>query len=119
EILSRIERLVGAYLNAARFGQDSLEQAYRTNSQGSGGLHGWIPVFSSGVEPEARSTIDAFGASVDGYELFPFNSAAIRELSREGCNQAGRLVYNPRFVIQNVMNKVLVHRDLFEKGHFP
>src|SRR5207245_3283269 len=30
EILSRIERLVGAYLNAVRFSKDGVEQAYRT-----------------------------------------------------------------------------------------
>ena len=119
EILSRIERLVGAYLNAARFGQDSLEQAYRGGNPAAENLQDWIPTFSSRVEPEARSTLDAFGASLDGYELFPFNAAAIRELSREGCSPAGRLVYNPRFVIQNVINKVLDHRVLFEESQFP
>jgi hypothetical protein len=119
EILARIERLVGAYLNAARFGQDSLKRAYRTSGQAAEDLHGWIPSFSSHVEPEARSTLDAFGTSVDGYELFPFNGPAIRELSREGCSPAGRLVYNPRFVIQNVINKVLDYRVLFEKDEFP
>jgi len=119
EMLARIERLVGAYLNAARFGQDALEHAYDDKNRESKDLHDWIPSFSSRVEPEARTTLDAFGASADGYELFPFNHAAIRELSREGCLQAGRLVYNPRFVIQNVINKVLNHRLLFEQGDFP
>lgn len=119
EILSRIERLVGAYLNAARFGQDSLERAYKTKSQDTENLENWIPVFSQDVEPEARSTLDAFGASRDGYDLFPFNQAVIRELSREGCIHGGRLVYIPRFAIQNVINKVLDHRQLFAEGHFP
>ena len=119
EIYSRIERLVGAYLNAARFGQESLEHAYKTKSGDAETLEQWIPVFSQHVEPEARATLDAFGATSDGYELFPLNQAAIRELSREGCIQGGRLVYIPRFVIQNVINKVLDHRHLFAEDHFP
>jgi hypothetical protein len=119
EILLRIERLVGAYLNAARVGEDTLERAYAASDTTSEALHGWVPAFSSDVESEVRSTLDAFGTSLDGYELFPFNGAAVRELSHEGSIQAGRLVYNPRFVIQNVLNKVLGHRDLFEAGNFP
>jgi hypothetical protein len=119
EMLGRIERLVGAYLNAARSGQAVLERAYERKSANSTDPDDWIPVFSSRVEPEARATLDTFGKSIDGYELFPFNREAVRELSREGCLLAGRLVYNPRFVIQNVINKVLNHRTLFEEANFP
>ena len=79
----------------------------------------WVPGFRADVEPEARATLDAFDKSVDEYELFPFNQSAIRELSLEGCVLANRLIYNPRFVIQNVLNKVLAQRDLFQEGNFP
>src|SRR5437867_9269153 len=65
EIHSRIARLVGAYLNAARFGQEALESAYNANTD-SRDLHAWIPNFSSRVEPESRATLDAFGASTNG-----------------------------------------------------
>ena len=117
EIFLRIEQLVGAYLNAARLGQGSLERAFQSHqSQPS---EDWIPNFHAAVEHDARSTLDDFGKSSAGYELFPFNQAAIRELSRDGCVQAGRLVYNPRFVIQNVIYTVLNQRDLFEQGQFP
>lgn len=117
EIFLRIEELVGAYLNAARVGQQSLERAFETHhSQPS---EDWIPIFQAAVEQDARATLDDFGKSSAGYELFPFNRPAIRELSRDGCVEAGRLVYNPRFVIQNVIYTVLNQRDLFEQGQFP
>jgi hypothetical protein len=119
ELFSRIERLVGAYLNAARQGQTALEQAYHTHRQQADGSGVWIPKFVANVEQEARATLEDFGTSVDQYELFPFNRDAIRELSREGSVRAGQPVYNPRFVIQNVINRVLSHRDLFEAGQFP
>jgi hypothetical protein len=119
EMLARIERLIGAYLNAARCGQPALEQAYGSARARTRGSDPWIPVFKAKIEPEARATLDEFGVSQDHYEFFPFNEAAIRELSREGCVQHGHLVYNPRFVIQNVINRVLAHRDLFEQGQFP
>jgi hypothetical protein len=119
EMLGRIERLIGAYLNAARCGQTVLEQAYNSARTRRRGSDPWIPVFKAKIESDARATLDEFGLSQDRYEFFPFNQAAIRGLSREGCVQHGHLVYNPRFVIQNIINRVLAHRDLFEQGQFP
>lgn len=118
EIHAKIAGLVAAYLNAARLGQSSVEAAYRDDISSTGDLNSWIPVFRADVEPEAKMTLESFGA-VGEYELFPFNQDAIRELSREGSVQGNRLVYNPRFVIQNVINKVLVHREAFTAGQFP
>jgi hypothetical protein len=71
------------------------------------------------VDEEAQKVLDSFNISMDGYALFPFNQPAIRELSRDGSQQAGQLVYNPRFVIQNVLKKVLKHRQDFETDNFP
>ncbi len=120
ELFSRIEKLVGAYLNAARNGQAALEHAYHSHREQPDLSGVWIPKFVATVEPEARATVEDFGTSPDQYELFPFNREAIRELSREGSvGAAGHLVYNPRYVIQNVINRVLSHRDLFETGQFP
>lgn len=118
EIVGRIQRLVGAYLNAARCGQSRLEEAY-AQSSGAELSKEWVPAFGASVESETRAALEAFGSSLDEYELFPFNASAIDELAREGCLQANRLVYNPRFVIQNVINKVLVHRELFANDGFP
>ena len=119
DIHKRIERLVGAYLNAARCGQKRLEKAYESSQLAGKRSAAWVPVFAAQLEHDARATLGEFGRSTDGYEYFPFNQFAIRELSREGCVQSGRFIYNPRFVIQNVINKVLSHRDLFEAGQFP
>ena len=87
EILAHIERLVGAYLNAARLGQNTLERAWK-NANWS---EKWIPRFEASVEHDARATLDEFGSSEDKYDLFPFDVQAIRELSRGGCIQNGHL----------------------------
>jgi hypothetical protein len=119
EILDRIERLVGAYLNAARLGRAALERAHASGASAFGDPRAWIPRFERNVEPEERATLEAFGSCSGGHELFPFNRGAIYQLAREGCMQDGRLVYNPRFVIQNIIRTVLVLRELFEQGTFP
>src|SRR6185436_2902699 len=61
EILSRIECLVSAYLNAARLGQAAIEKAYRNRAREAHDLRDWIPTFSPRIEPEPRTTLDAFG----------------------------------------------------------
>lgn len=119
EIFDKIESLVGAYLNAARLGQDRLEEAYKREPLSTRSQQSWVPTFESGVDEAAQRTVDSFGNTDRGYSLFPFNRAAIRELSRDGSLQAGQLVYNPRFVIQNVLRKVLKHRLDFETDNFP
>jgi hypothetical protein len=118
DIFIRVERLVGAYLNAARIGQDKLKEAY-SSRDASGTLRSWIPIFNKQLETETRTTLDAFGKSLDGYELFPLNQNALRQLAREGCIRNNNFVYNPRFIIQNVLNAVLVYRALFESEKFP
>jgi hypothetical protein len=112
-IIDRVCRLVGAYLNAARLGQQTLrERAEGGNSE--------IPVAGlEGIEDENRVVLDAFGHSEDGYPLFPFNRGAIRQLCLQGSVRANRMVFNPRNVINNVLGKVLPHRDLFARGQFP
>ncbi|WP_437763393.1 protein DpdH [Sorangium sp. So ce281] len=119
QILARIERLVGAYLNAARLGQQTIQRDYDARQSDQGNSRDWIPRFLANVEPETRMTVNAFGSSPDGYELFPLNREAIRQLAHEGCVKDGRVVHNPRYVIQNILNKVLGQRELFERGEFP
>jgi hypothetical protein len=116
DIFARVERLVGAYLNAARLGQTSLERAFKQRERRA---ESWIPRFAIRLEADAAATLEAFGSSQDGYELFPLNRTALRQLAREGCVRNGLLVYNPRFIIQNVINVTLTHRALFETGRFP
>lgn len=115
-IIDRVTRLVGAYLNAARQGQQTLRDAYRNAEDG----HSWIPVAGwDGIEDETRALLEAFGYSEDDYPLFPFNRGAIRQLCLQGSLRAKQLVFNPRNVINNVLGKILPHRDLFALGLFP
>ena len=85
EILARIEKLVGAYLNAARNGQARLEEAYKEATEQKASRRGWVPAFEAPLDNSTELTLKDFDTSEDGYELFPFNKAAIRELSLEGC----------------------------------
>lgn len=115
-IIDRVTRLVGAYLNAARLGQQTLRNAYRDAEEGSG----WIPVAGrDGIEDETQGLLAAFGHTEDGYALFPFNRGAIRQLCLQGSLRANQLVFNPRNVINNVLGKVLPLRDMFAQGRFP
>ena len=74
EILARIEKLVGAYLNAARNGQKQLEEAYNeAAAKQKASSRGWVPVFEATLDGAAEITLKEFDISEDGYELFPFN----------------------------------------------
>lgn len=118
EILARIEQLVGAYLNAARVGQEALRAAFRAGS--SEDHSDWIPMVDiDALEPEVRLMAEAFGRSADGYPLFPFNSGAVVQLSARGSKDSDGLLFNPRHVINNVLTKVLAERLAFEEGTFP
>jgi hypothetical protein len=120
EILERIEKLVGAYLNAARIGQDVLDAAYHESSEdGSGSLTKWLPEFNPDISFDSRKIVEKFNITSDGYRLFPFNRAAIRELAYEGCVKNDKLIFNPRFVISRVLNRVLKNRGAFEADEFP
>lgn len=115
-IIDRVTRLVGAYLNAARLGQEALRAAYR----GAAARTDWITVAGRDeFDDETEALLEAFGYSEDGYPLFPFNRGAIRQLCLQGSLRANQLVFNPRNVINNVLGRVLPHRDLFAKGRFP
>lgn len=119
EILARVERMVGAYLNAARVGNERLARAFATVHEADS--KEWVPrVDDDTLEPEERRIVDTFGRSVDGYPLFPFNRLAIEQLARRGCLDVNqRLVYNPRLAINSVLLPVLQERTTFSAGRFP
>ena len=116
DTLKRIERFVGAYLNATRLGRKRLEDAYHSEVDNS---KKWIPSFEAGLEPGDLAILEAFGRSPDGYWLFPFNSQAIRTFAREASGHDGHVDYNPRFIIRLVIDRVLRCRDDFVRGDFP
>lgn len=119
EITNRIERLVGAYLNAARIGHKKLLNTFSRRDQR--GMKDWIPTVDlSSLEPDARSVAEAFGSTPNGYPLFPFCSPAVRQLAlQRSVDSKSQLVLNPRYVINNILRPVLKERSAFQRGEFP
>ena len=116
DIHRRVVELVGAYLNAARVGQQGLRDAFLAADD----KDHWVPVEDGrDLEDETKVVLKAFGDSEAGYPLFPFNREAVRQLTEQGSRKDGALVFNPRNVINNVLGKVLRERRAFERGRFP
>jgi hypothetical protein len=116
EVNHRARNLVGAYLNAARVGIDKIKRA-AANAE-SLADRAWIPTFGR-LDDAAELVSQAFGTTDLGYPLFPFNAAAIEQLLKEGKLRDGKVVYNPRYIINNILRKVLDWRKAFESNHFP
>ena len=120
EVLSRTKRLVSSYLNAARHGEDALKAFYRDAS--SAPFHSNKPkaveIYSEG-NGEHESLLEAFG-TIKNVPLFPFTESAIECLARSTLASGNALVFNPRFVIKNVIREVLINgRDAYLAGQFP
>ncbi len=116
DIHRRVVELVGAYLNAARVGQQGLRDAFAA----AGDSTDWVPCIDGrDLEDETKAVLHAFGDSAAGYPLFPFNREAVRQLAEQGSRKGGALVFNPRNVINNVLGRVLRERRAFERGRFP
>ena len=117
--LDAIVRLVGGYLNAARFGQERLNEMFDKRDPAD---PRWQPRFdiSESLEPQDRSALTAFGESEPGISLFPFNREMIVEVATKRFTQDGRIRFNPRDVINHIVRKVLGdYRSAFERGAFP
>jgi len=120
EVLSRTKRLVASYLNAARHGEATLKAIFHeVELGGSTGDQRWVvPIFSEGSD-EHETVLDAFG-KVLGVPLFPFTEDAIECLARSTLMAGNALVFNPRFVIKNVIRDVLLAgRDAYLRRQFP
>ncbi|MGE3668515.1 MAG: protein DpdH [Polyangiaceae bacterium] len=116
DIHRRVVELVGAYLNAARVGQQGLRDALAAAGESTE----WVPcVDGEDLEDETKAVLQAFGDSAAGHPLFPFNREAIHQLTEQGSQKAGAVVFNPRNVINNVLGRVLKERHTFERGRFP
>ncbi|MDA1017799.1 MAG: hypothetical protein O3A00_25495, partial [Planctomycetota bacterium] len=109
---------VGAYLNAARFGSDALKQRRSETDDEQ-----WPPHFGNDGEMDAedRQRLDAFGRSQSGWPLFPFNEAAVRQLSDIHLRDAEqRLRLNPRTIINHLLIRVLRdYRSAWLDNKFP
>lgn len=120
ETLSRTKSLVASYLNAARYGEVGLKKYYQQDfvAAGSGDAR-WIPpVYSIGSEEDGK-VLQAFGY-IGEVPLFPFTEAAIEYFARGTLTSGNALVFNPRFVIKNVIREILMAgREAFVNKQFP
>ncbi len=116
-VVSEIEDMVGAYLNAARWGKDNLDEKYRNNR----GESDWVGVYNdAGIDDEEDKILRKFGKSLSGFPLFPFNRNAITILANSYLrDRTGTLVFTPRELINQIIRPTLLQRDLYEQRLFP
>jgi hypothetical protein len=117
DVLVRTVELAGAYLNAARWGEESLMRQYEQGiNNNEADLTAWISIFED--EPDDR--LGAFGTSNRGVPLVPYNREAITELAKRHLRAAGQLRFNPRKIINFILRDILLGGlDAFEQGGFP
>jgi hypothetical protein len=121
DILARTVSLVGAYLNAARWGEEALKIKYNASlDNSSAGLTDWIETYKYEDEtPEEADLREAFGTSREGIPLFPFNEKSIDFLAEAYLQEGSKLIYNPRKVIDNILRETLKFREEYLGGAFP
>lgn len=121
KVLHYTIQLVGAYLNAARHGQEKLAEMFaQSKSNTTEELTSWITPFKDeNTSAEDWEILQAFGQSDQGFWLFPFNRDAINVFAKAYMSFGGKLTFNPRYVISYILREVLLRRDLYEKCSFP
>jgi len=120
EVLRRIRLVVASYVNAARHGEAYLKNYYsQLNVSKKGERNDMaVPIYSDGTD-EFEDILEHFGR-VSEIPLFPFTEAAIECLARPSLTSGNELVFNPRFVIKNVIREVLIlGREAFVEEQFP
>lgn len=119
EIANDVVNMVGAYLNAARWGDDGLRTRFDRYGK-SESLTDWLPPWlDEDQTDEEHEALNAFGYSANGHPLFPFNSSAIEQLAQRHLTETGKLVLNPRRVINEILRESLLMRGAFLSGAFP
>jgi len=120
EVLRRTRLLVSSYLNAARYGETELKHHYKKicdEARGNGNSSSF-PVYSDDSDND-EEPLKSFGYE-GNVPLFPFTEAAIECLARSTLTSGNALVFNPRFIIKNVIREVLVAgREAFLNKKFP
>ncbi len=118
DIENQIGDFVATYVNAARLGNERIEAFYGKSSNAGKRAPNAVEVI--GVEEDESSLLDGFGKSAHGYEMFPFNQAAIRTIADWKLRLNGRLRFNPRSIISEVILPVLKeYRSDYERSRFP
>ena len=121
EIKAGVVEMVGAYLNAARWGEDELRRLF-AQQVAQELLADWLPAWrDEGVSDEESEALGAFGTDAKGNALFPFNRQAVEQLAERHLAQGGRqrLIFNPRQVINEILRNTLLLRSDFEARSFP
>ena len=122
DVIDRSVNLIGAYLNAARWGEQALIDLYQKSPRKSeADLTTWIEIFEDDdLTPEASDQLATFGTTNSGIPLFPYNEPAIVELAKRHLREAGKLSFNPRRIINFILRNILLPgRGAFEQGKFP
>jgi ABC-type oligopeptide transport system ATPase subunit len=105
---TEIASFVGRYLNAARSGRDELERARDE-----------VPN-KCATCPLRTECHAAFGATADGYGLYPFNESSLVRAVHSTADQTKPWSFNPRAVLGSVVRPVLVeHATAMRQGEFP
>ncbi len=119
EIKRAVVEMVGAYLNAARWGEAELQRLFQHRGPEQT-LTDWLPAWrNEDITDEDSATITAFGNNGRNDALFPFNRQAIDALSERHLKVGGLLVFNPRRVINEILRNTLLMRKTFESHAFP
>lgn len=119
EVLNRTKALVANYLNAARWGFKALLSHFEATKSLDSEHDRWIGPYVDQDSSENSPVLAAFGYQNE-IPLFPYTEAAIEQLARTALTRNDSIVFNPRFVIDNVLRSLLLQgRHAFEKGEFP
>ncbi len=120
EIKKGVVNMVGAYLNAARWGDEQLRRRFRP-LQPEEPLTDWLATWrDDDLDDEGDVTLRAFGTDARGHPLFPFNRKALDFLAERHLRQAGRLTFNPRLVINRILRDILLDlRGAYAGSAFP
>jgi hypothetical protein len=121
ELLDRLVEIAGRYLNAARWGREIIRrQFHERTDQSNTGLYGWVQSFrDEHLDATDEDRLKAFGFSRGGFPLFPFNVHALHSLCRKELLVGGKMVFNPRAFINQVLRETLDQRHYYERAAFP
>ena len=112
--------MVGAYLNASRFGVQDLSDLL---SQLDGEVpEEWVPKFSaSDLGNEEQQILDAFGKSPrHEFDLFPFNKHVIADFLKHETSDGSRLTFSARGIVRNLLlETVSKSKPDFDNSSFP
>lgn len=119
ETLDRTKKLVASYLNAARIGERGLKNYYDNLIKKDPRSNFSVPIYRDDDIGDSITQLHAFG-SIDEISLFPFSDNAIEFLARQTSLRSGNsLIFNPRYIIKNIIRLILIHRESFLDGSFP